>query len=117
MNDKDKEAFNKWLNDQDYKYDTWDGQDYRDGKIVSIYSETELAWQAACEYKDKEIGDLKFTFKSLNDDALEIINENKKLREALEKIVDRYFDLPYEVRMKKGLKERKESLIAREALK
>lgn len=43
--------------------------------------------------------------------------ENKKLREALEKIVDRYFDLPYEIRMHKGLREGKESLIAREALK
>jgi MinD-like ATPase involved in chromosome partitioning or flagellar assembly len=43
--------------------------------------------------------------------------KNKKLREALEKIVDRYFDLPYEVRMKKDLKEGKESSIAREALK
>lgn len=43
--------------------------------------------------------------------------ENKKLREALEKIVDRYFDFPYEIRMHKGLREGKESLIAREALK
>jgi hypothetical protein len=89
MNDKDKEAFEKWLNDQNYKYDTWDGQDYRDGKIVSIYSETELAWQAVCEYKDKEIDEIKFTYKSLNDDALEIINENKKLREALKKIIEK----------------------------
>jgi hypothetical protein len=43
--------------------------------------------------------------------------ENKKLREALEKIVDQYFDLPYELRMKQGLKEGRDSLIAREALK
>jgi hypothetical protein len=54
MNDKDNEAFEKWLNDQDYKYDTWDGQDYKDGKVVSIYSETEEAWQAACEYVRSE---------------------------------------------------------------
>jgi hypothetical protein len=109
MNDKDKEAFNKWLNDQDYKYDTWDGQDYRDGKIVSIYSETELAWQAACEYKDKEYSNIMdaMTQTSQNNAKLVdeniqlkkkaqmnihnsafngLLNENKKLREALEYI-------------------------------
>lgn len=36
--------------------------------------------------------------------------------EALEKVVDKYFDLPVEMRMEKRIKEGKDSLIAREAL-
>jgi len=67
--------------------------------------------------KDKELLEFKEAARSEAEEVNRLQAENKKLREALEKIVDRYFDLPYEVRMKKGLKERKESLIAREALK
>jgi hypothetical protein len=37
--------------------------------------------------------------------------------EALDKIIDKYFDLPVEYRMEKCFKEGKDSLIAREALK
>lgn len=36
---------------------------------------------------------------------------------GLNEIVDKYFDLPVEARMQKGIKEGKESLIARHALK
>lgn len=36
---------------------------------------------------------------------------------ALDSIVDRYFDLPPELRMQKGIKESKESLTAKAALK
>ena len=71
----------------------------------------------AMNEKDKELLEFKEAARSEAEEVNRLQAENKKLREALEKIVDRYFDLPYEVRMKKGLKERKESLIAREALK
>jgi hypothetical protein len=66
VNDKDKEAYEKWLEAQKYDYDSWDDKHCRNGLVVSIYSETEEAWQAACEYKDAEI---------------------KKLREALEVVL------------------------------
>jgi hypothetical protein len=85
MNDKDKEAFENWIDndvlshDENNRFKNMSEQE----RVVFV---TERTWQAACEYKDKEIGDLKFTFKSLNDDALEIIDENKKLRKALHQL-------------------------------
>ena len=106
MNETEKEAFEKWYSGEN--------------NIIckGLHHEHREAWQAACEYVRNEF---KFqtppavvAYMEMND---KLIKENKKLHEALEKIVDRYFDLPYEVRMKKDLKEGKESLIAREALK
>ena len=109
MNDKDKEVFDEWLSDASNHYA--DALAYEFERHLCFVS-----WQAACEYKEmQQINGSKM--KQMNDRIEDLLAENKKLREALEKIVDRYFDLPYEVRMKKGLKEGKESLIAREALK
>lgn len=46
------------------------------------------------------------------------LNEKLKITiKALDSIVDGYFDLPPEMRMKKGIKESKESLTAKAALK
>ena len=47
MNDKDKEAFEKWYEDQKYWYDSWEDNYMQDGFIVSLPGETEQAWQAA----------------------------------------------------------------------
>ena len=59
MNDKDKEAFEKWLEAQNWYYDSFDNEYYQNGLKISIYGETEEAWQAACEYKQQEIDELK----------------------------------------------------------
>ena len=82
MNDKDKEAFEKWYEDQKYWYDSWEDNYMQDGFIVSLPGETEQAWQAACEYK-KEVFDAYVR----RDEMIKSIEaENKKLREALESI-------------------------------
>jgi hypothetical protein len=80
MNDKDKEAFEKW----------WD--EYPMGWKISgeLHKNTSDSWQAACEYKQKEIDDLTGQLKSCifvyEEKVNRLIAENKKLREALEKI-------------------------------
>jgi len=119
MNDKDKEAFDKWCVEK-FSIAPELIEDFRFSFTHKLIH-TESAWQAACKY---------MRLKYLDEDTKKAIemanaslwianlqNENKKLREALEKIIDQYFDLPYELRMKKGLKEGRDSLIAREALK
>ena len=58
MNDKDKEAYNNWIKNRDYHFDM-DGEAWLNKEVVSIFSETKDAWQAACEYKQKEIDELK----------------------------------------------------------
>jgi hypothetical protein len=54
MNDKDKKAYDEWLDKQGYWYDSWNGELMQDGYIVSVYGETEAAWQAALEYARSE---------------------------------------------------------------
>jgi hypothetical protein len=77
MNDKDKEAFEKW----------WD--EYPMGWKISgeLHKNTSDSWQAACEYKQKEIDDLTGQLKSCifvyEEKVNRLIAENKKLREAL----------------------------------
>jgi phage-related protein len=60
MNDKDKEAFDKWFIEK-YRYD------YNRLVVPESINPQKEAWQAACEYKEAE---------------------NKKLREALEFYAD-----------------------------
>jgi hypothetical protein len=82
MNDKDKEAFEKWF----------------ETDARSLFYGIEDIWKAACEYKQKEIDFLKdrnetniskVTCINQVNDGLHILlkeaeAENKKLREALE---------------------------------
>jgi hypothetical protein len=63
MNDKDKEAFEKWF----LEYPSWRVD-------MSRQESCEKAWQAACEYMQAELAHHIFTIEA----------ENKKLREALE---------------------------------
>jgi hypothetical protein len=83
MNDKDKEAFVKYMGENlPYSY------------YVSYYCPELKTWQAACEYKHEEIKKLSYfkdVYNSLIDGAAkdtekinELQTENKKLREALE---------------------------------
>jgi hypothetical protein len=77
MNDKDLDAFNEWRNSTSTRLDIHD------------------AWQAACEYKDKEIELLNNEISWLEEQIDDFMDEpditikklqaeNKKLREALE---------------------------------
>ena len=72
MNDKDKEEFIAWYKNKESEFDN-----------------CKEAWQAACEYKDKEINDdeelLRYHMNSIGYRELKKLQaENKKLREALE---------------------------------
>jgi cysteinyl-tRNA synthetase len=80
MNDKDKEAFEKWY----IKTDTIPVINNLTGPRTYNYFTLEQTWQAACEYKQKEIDTLKLEYDKLTDWAAEYKAENKKLREALE---------------------------------
>jgi len=77
MNDKDKEAFEKWLDDC-----------YFDGDRRPEPSVKE-AWQAACEYMRDEFKfqtpPAVFIYQDMND---KLQAENKKLREALDNAHD-----------------------------
>lgn len=73
MNEKDKEAFEKWMAFED-RHDGVFGNNNnftRDSWIA------ERAWQAACEYKQKEIDDL-------NDLVFAIETNNKSMEEQIE---------------------------------
>lgn len=55
----DEEDYKKWINKRNYIYDSFYNETYLNGLTVSIYSESEEAWLAACEIKNKEIKLLK----------------------------------------------------------
>ena len=71
MNDKDKKAFGKWFENN------WQDSDDKD-----VFTQ---AWQSACEYKQKEIDDLKLEYDKLTDWASEYVAENAKLNQEIEK--------------------------------
>jgi hypothetical protein len=69
MIEKDKEAFEKWL------------------EVAYSPTSSQAAWQAACEYKQKEIDILKNHDISGYKEGIDCLQaENKKLRDALENI-------------------------------
>jgi len=79
MNNQDNEAFDNWFI-KTYRYD------YKDLVIPESVNPQKEAWQAACEYMRNKSNPL---------DALSLFEklereraENKKLREALEMVVD-----------------------------
>ena len=74
MNDKDKEAFSVWGVDQDGNKPLLEGSAYE-------------AWQAACEYKDSDKELLRDNMNTIGYNELKKLQiENKKLREALNRI-------------------------------
>lgn len=93
MNDKDLDAFNEWRNSTSTRLDIHD------------------AWQAACEYKQKEIDELeeslatrlakmyiagkdlsKIIQNNLINEVQKLQAENAKLRQALEEAEQFYLD-------------------------
>lgn len=87
MNDKDKEAFEKWWHDrydEHVQFRDWQGCDLlHEGK-----DDNKDGWQAACEYKQKEIDELLKQLKHEHDlykKHLKVYeDENAKLRECVE---------------------------------
>ena len=74
MNDKDKEEFEKWF------------CDYRKGG--SIHDHMKVTWEAACEFKEKEIDELKLEYDKLTDWASEYVAKNRKLKECVKWYAD-----------------------------
>jgi hypothetical protein len=81
MNDKDKEAFDKWWISNKYELTPFY---WHNTSLVG--SEILATWQAACEYKQKEIEAYVNHLKDFDDEIGRLQAENKKLREALEAI-------------------------------
>ena len=92
MNDKDKEAFEKWWMEGFKGMSDMDVIKYKDsGKQTSLHG-----WQAACEYKQNEIDELKnVTYWQVEQDGKvtrhisiaeieKLQAENAKLRECVE---------------------------------
>lgn len=95
MNDKDKEAFEKW-----YKINF--SELVKENGIGKIQNDFIKAWQAACEYKQKEIDELeeslatrlaksyiagkdlsKIIQKNLTNEVKKLQAENEKLKKSL----------------------------------
>lgn len=77
MNDKDKEAFEKWIKT------SWAEIDPKD--YPNLLSRD--AWQAACEYKQKEIDELQKELVLIDSITVrEVLNTNKNLRAENEKL-------------------------------
>jgi formiminotetrahydrofolate cyclodeaminase len=95
MNDKDKEAFHKFMDE--YLFGVLSTNTERQ----TIYD----TWQAACEYKDKELINGS-KMKQMNDRVEDLITENKKLREALQF----YADKDWEIQDEDGGAKAKEAL-------
>ncbi len=73
MNDKDKEAFEKWF----YLL----GDSHLERVIKLNRGASYEAWQAACEYKQKEIDDLQKELVFVDSITVrEVLNTNKKLQ-------------------------------------
>ncbi len=104
MNEKDLEEFNKWYEREIGKILSHHENQIITVSLITLQTWERQAWQAACQYKDKQqINGTRM--RQMNDRIEDLIHENKKLREALESIAKDY-DRPSDM-MKK----------AREALK
>ena len=75
MNDKDKEAFEKWY--QDYF-------SISSITILNIPHHFTKAWQAACEYKEKELDQLKLAEEFVETQKKIFLEEFKKLKDLNE---------------------------------
>jgi hypothetical protein len=80
MNDKDKEAFEKWLVSENKH----EGVFSNNNNFTRDYWIAEKTWQAACEYKDKDLLEWKEAARSEANIVNVLQAENKKLRDALE---------------------------------
>jgi uncharacterized membrane protein len=101
MNDKDKEAFDGWLENSTTTQEEIEAYEAMNEKDRVMFC-MKYTWQAACEYMRSKSNPL---------DALSLYeklemerSENKKLREALEKIACN-FSVDYRYDAREALKE------------
>lgn len=83
MNDKDKEAFEKWwqnMYDSYVEFRDWQGCDITFDKKEDM----QIGWQAACEYKNKEYSDIADARMQTSLNNVKLEAENAKLRECVE---------------------------------
>jgi hypothetical protein len=73
MNDKDEKAFEDWYGDKPKNY-------------ASLYLQNKKAWQAACEYKDKELMEYKEAARSEAEEVNRLQAEIKKRKEKYDKV-------------------------------
>ena len=86
MNEKNKQAFNEWfISRRDSSFAVFLRENYPDAGIKWDRESARSAWQAACEYKQKEIDELKLEYDKLTDWASEYVAENAKLNQEIEK--------------------------------
>jgi hypothetical protein len=86
MNDKDKEEFDKWfISCRDSSFAVFLRENYPDAGIKWDRESARGAWQAACDYKEKELDILKLEYDKLTDWASEYVAENTKLNQEIEK--------------------------------
>jgi len=83
MNDKDKEAFDKWWISNKYELTPFY---WHNTSLVG--SEILATWQAACEYKRDEYLNIMKAMTQTSQNNFKLQDENKKLREALEFYAD-----------------------------
>jgi hypothetical protein len=87
--EEDKKKYDEWRDKRDYYFDH-DNDCWLNRQIVSIYTETEDAWMAACEYKNEMEKAYLGHLKDWDDEIGRMKKENEMLKEALTKIANDY---------------------------
>lgn len=82
MLDADKEAFEKWMKDEDRH----DGVFGNNNNFTRDEWVADKAWQAACEYKQKEYSNIMDAMTRTSQNNFKLQAENAKLRECVEEI-------------------------------
>lgn len=83
MNDKDKEEYDKWLKDNFSKLIDQGNK----GGLAKMNDDLTQCWQAACEYKQKEIDSID-CYIERDEKIKKLQAENAKLVDALRDIED-----------------------------
>ncbi len=82
MNDKDKEPFKSWFEQDRKEFEAREPATYTDSDEWCMRK----GWIAACKYKDKEYSNLMDAMSKTSQYNFKLQAENKKLREALQSI-------------------------------
>jgi hypothetical protein len=83
---EDKEEFDKWfVSCRNSSFAVFLRENYPDAGIKWDRESARGAWQAACDYKEKELDILKLEYDKLTDWASEYVAENTRLNQEIEK--------------------------------
>lgn len=78
MNEKDKEAFESWFNENSYDYYGYEKNNQ------------EIGWESACLYKDREYSNLMDAMTKTSQNNAKLQAENSKLIEVVKFYADRW---------------------------